>query len=85
MAYYTYNMSSWMIEKEATEQLPLFYNASIMISLLIPLGAVIQGILIKKMIKLLNENRKLIKTIQTILEMFPESVIIQSVDKFTNK
>ena len=37
------------------------------------------------MLRLLNENKQLIETIQAILQMFPEGVLIQSQDKDSNE
>jgi signal transduction histidine kinase len=57
---------------------PQFYVAVVLISMMILVGSLIQEQIMKKMIRLLKENEELIKTIRAILEMFPESVIIQS-------
>ena len=37
------------------------------------------------MLRLINQNRQLIETIQAILKMLPEGVMIQSRDKITNR
>jgi hypothetical protein len=37
------------------------------------------------MLLLLKENRELIKTIKTILQIFPEGVVINSLDKDMQK
>ena len=62
-----------------------FYVVIVSNSIFIPLGWMIQGKIIRDMLRLLNENKQLIETIQAILQMFPEGVLIQSQDKDSNE
>ena len=65
------------------ENLPVFFYVAILISL--ALFTVSAIIIISKQIKdillIIKENKELIKTIQTILQVFPEGVMIRSFDQ----
>jgi hypothetical protein len=85
MAYYTIRMRAKAYEFPEKCLPPTFYVAVMFISIMIPLGSLIQSQLTKNMIRLLKENMELIETIRVILQIFPEAVIIQSFNKSTRK
>lgn len=62
-----------------------FFSSFISILFILPLSAILYSSQIKDMLHLLKENQELTKTIKNVLEMFPESVIIQSLDSETKK
>jgi signal transduction histidine kinase len=78
MMYYTIRMSIKAEDFPEKRLPPPFYIAVTFISIMIPLGSLIQGQQFRNIIRLLKENEELINTIRAILEMFPEAVIIQS-------
>lgn len=68
------------------ENIPIyFYIAIIFSSALFVVSAMIISKQIKDILLILKENKELIKTIQTILQVFPEGVMIRSFDQKTKE
>ena len=68
------------------ENLPVFFYVAILISLtLFTVSAIIISKQIKDILLIIKENKELIKTIQTILQVFPEGVMIRSFDQKTKE
>ena len=68
------------------ENLPVFFYIAIFTSLaLFTVSAIIISKQIKDILMIIKENKELIKTIQTILQVFPEGVIIRSFDQKTKE
>ena len=58
-----------------------FYMGYTLITLLLPLVSMIVARILLGFLLVIHKNKELIKTIKKILKVFPEGIIIQSLDK----
>lgn len=64
---------------------PAFYFSFVFLSILFPLSCLFISEKIKELFILMKTNKDLIHTVRTILQQFPEGVIIRSVDPISKQ